>query len=95
MEEINVYEEQVNEETEVNDLIPVEAEPEEEAGIGTGAVIALSSLATAGLIWLGSKVVKWGKRRKAKKAAEAAEEEYEEIPEEIEEEPVPEEAEEA
>ena len=88
MEEMNVYEEQVNE---TEELVPVEADIEEEAGISTGAVIAITSLATAGAIWLGKKVVKIVKTRRAKKAAEAIEAEIEEVL--AEEEPAPENAE--
>jgi hypothetical protein len=93
MEEMNVYEEQV---TETNEgLIPIEAEPEEEAGLGTLAVVAITSAATATLIWAGNKVRKFVKKRKARKAAAELAAEIEEIFEEVEEEPVPEENDEA
>ena len=59
MEELNVYEEQVNE---TEELIPVEATVEEEAGMSNGVAFALGSLATAGAIWLGNKVVKFVKK---------------------------------
>lgn len=77
MEEMNVYEEQVNE---TEELIPVEAEIEEEAGMSNAVAFALGGLATAGAIWVVKKVTGWAKKRKAKKAAEA--DDYEEIPEE-------------
>lgn len=88
MEEMNVYEEQVNE---TEEMIPVEADAEEEAGMSNGAAFALGSLATAGAIWLGNKLVKFVKGRRAKKAAEAIEAEIEEVL--AEEEPAPENAE--
>ncbi len=50
---------------------------DEEAGLSTGGVIVLTSLATAGAIWLGKKAVKLVKRCFGKKADDAAEAEPE------------------
>ena len=91
MEEMNVYEEQTTEVT--TEPIPAEVEPEEKDGLATLAVVAITSVATAGLIWVGSKLTKLGKKRKAKKAAAELEAEVEEILEEAEEEPATEDAE--
>ena len=96
MEEMNnIYEAEVNE---VNDLVPIEAEAEE-AGMSTGTAMAIAALGTAGLIFIGKKVVEGGKaliaKRKAKKAeqAAAAAVEAEVVPEApAQEEPVPENA---
>lgn len=87
LEEMNVYEEQTPEVN--NEVIPVEANAEEEAGLGTLAVVAITSAATAGLIWLGNKARKFAKKRKARKAAAELEAEIEEA---LEEEEIPEEA---
>lgn len=71
------------ENTEVFDLVPIEVE--EEAGMSTGAAIAVGALATAGLIFIGKKVVEGGKKlwkkHQDKKAEAAATEEAEETPE--------------
>ena len=78
MSEFNKNEEmekdlEINEESsyEAQDYEPA-CDAEEETGLSTGLVVALTSLATAGAIWLGSKVCKFAKGRKAKKASEAA-----------------------
>lgn len=71
-------------EVEDQDMIPVETDEAEDAGMSTGAVVFLTALATSGLIWLGCKIKeKIDKHKATKAAAEAAdkdEADYDEEP---------------
>lgn len=74
IEKNEIYEGNVNE-VETQDLIPVDVDEANDDGPSTGAVVLLTAAATAGLIWLVDKAVKWNRNRKAKKASAAATEE--------------------
>jgi hypothetical protein len=77
-------------EVENQDMIPVETDEADDAGMSTGAVVFLTALATSGLIWLGCKIKEKIDKRKADKAAaeavEADEADYDEEPAETSEE---------